>query len=661
MPTSLRIAGWKSEGLRCPDHEVSFLKSPGNVYPVSLIQMPNGTGKTTTLQLLRAALSGMHPSGEWTPDEVRKLRKHANGNDSGKFQVTLLDGSRRVTITLFLDFEEGAVRYATTLTSGQKDGFHPPRDLERFLRPDFVNLFIFDGELAEHLLDHDRTDAQSALEDLFQLRVFLRITDRVQEYWTVQTRTTSASEERGLARRRNRVTKLRERIKNLEVEQSRLFPEYERTLEQLDAKKKRFNAALSQHDELSERLRRAEQRLTETRSGVQQMAREVFAKMRDPHALSAKFAEEMLELKQSLDRVKLPESTAREFFEELAGEDVCVCGRPLDDVTRDAIRDRAKLYLGSDNVALLNAIKGDVSLMVQPNTAEHEQELQTLMKRLGQNIRAETEARTEKDLIEAEAQNDPRLEEIKSEIDMEEDRLEKLKMELDKFVDPTETAGDEEVFGIEVLKQRLRNAERKLAEITETLDLKSKRDILVAILQSAHTRARNAISDELCNEANERINRIMPFNAIRIEKLERCLRLTGQEGGSVGETLSIAYGFLATLFNRTDYELPFIVDSPANPIDLRIRPRIAELIPSLTKQFVAFIISSERQSFVEPLEKKTSGGVQFITLFRRGPKDLEVAALKENAFQKSADGISVAGRAFFSAFHLDEEDGKNGV
>ena len=54
MPAVMRILGWKAQGLRCPDHEISCVDSSGNPYPVSLIQMPNGTGKTTTLDLLRA-------------------------------------------------------------------------------------------------------------------------------------------------------------------------------------------------------------------------------------------------------------------------------------------------------------------------------------------------------------------------------------------------------------------------------------------------------------------------------------------------------------------------------------------------------------------------------------------------------------------------------
>ena len=57
------------------------------------------------------------------------------------------------------DFEEGIVRYSTTISSGIKDGFTAARPRE--VSPsEFVNFFVFDGELAEQLLSHDHTNAQ---------------------------------------------------------------------------------------------------------------------------------------------------------------------------------------------------------------------------------------------------------------------------------------------------------------------------------------------------------------------------------------------------------------------------------------------------------------------------------------------------------------------
>ena len=45
------ILEWKSVGLRCPDFDIKISKD-GKTFP-SFIQMPNGTGKTTTLGLLK--------------------------------------------------------------------------------------------------------------------------------------------------------------------------------------------------------------------------------------------------------------------------------------------------------------------------------------------------------------------------------------------------------------------------------------------------------------------------------------------------------------------------------------------------------------------------------------------------------------------------------
>lgn len=75
MSVVMQILGWKAEGLRCPDHDISFLDQEGNPYPISLIQMPNGTGKTTTLALLRAALSGSAANPGWDDRMIASFQK----------------------------------------------------------------------------------------------------------------------------------------------------------------------------------------------------------------------------------------------------------------------------------------------------------------------------------------------------------------------------------------------------------------------------------------------------------------------------------------------------------------------------------------------------------------------------------------------------------
>src|SRR5690554_1560113 len=131
MPAIMRLLGWKSQGLRCPDHEINCADQDGIPYSVCLIQMPNGTGKTTTLALLRAALSGS--ATNWDPHTISEFRKKDSSDENGYFEVRLSLNGRRATIITEFDFENSRVSYKTTHGPGRRDGFHPPSDFRRFM------------------------------------------------------------------------------------------------------------------------------------------------------------------------------------------------------------------------------------------------------------------------------------------------------------------------------------------------------------------------------------------------------------------------------------------------------------------------------------------------------------------------------------------------
>lgn len=657
MSTVLKIIGWKASGLRCPDHAVSFLKAPGEVYPITLLQMPNGTGKTTTLELLRAVLSGAAEDGKWDSEKVKSFKQRNSDSERGVFQLDLFFNERQMTLMLEFNFEDNTVEYSTTLPSrGIQKGFHPPRELRKFLNETFVNFFVFDGELAVHLLDKHHTNAQTIIEDLFQVNLIASISNEIHRHWSDIAESKSAKEERGLSRRRNRVADLKERLKLLNQEKSKLEKERDKTSRALNKRNEQFRNELSQQRQIRERLLEAERAFKDMTARVNMSAKEALEEIRNPHSLSVHFANEVLAFKASLDKAKLPESTAREFFEELAEEVQCICGRALDEETRQSIRERAENYLGSEDVSLLNQVKTDIKTFIGTSSNEPHDKLIKIIDDLTTACLREMEAKTTRDQVEQEGvHNDPRLETVRDEIASLEQKLALTNTELSKYESRDESASDDQTFGISIIEKRLANAEKQLAEITHTLELKEKRDLLVNLLDVAQKAALKGISEEISHEANERIVALMPDNAIRIDEIDKCLKLRGQEGGSVGETLSIAYAFLATLFNRAEHQLPFIVDSPAGPIDLQIRSKVAELVPKLTNQFIAFTISSERQTFVTGLEKAAPKQVLYLTLFRKGANKLEQRAKLFHATE-TYDGISVQGADFFNEFQFDTEE-----
>src|SRR5262245_33102423 len=106
------LAGWSSKGLRSPDIDIDLTDGNGTPAKIALIQMPNGTGKTTTLDLLKAALN--NSAANWTPDQVRGFRRRLDTHSEGQFVVKLLVNGRPLTFELTLDFENGTTRYRTT-------------------------------------------------------------------------------------------------------------------------------------------------------------------------------------------------------------------------------------------------------------------------------------------------------------------------------------------------------------------------------------------------------------------------------------------------------------------------------------------------------------------------------------------------------------------
>lgn len=657
MPAIMRILGWKAQGLRCPDHEIRCADGNDKPFPVTLIQMPNGTGKTTTLALLRAALSGAAIEPRWDRNTISEFRKRNNDESYGYFEVILLLNERRATIRMDFDFENGRVSYKTTHGPGRRDGFHCPADFRRFMNENFVNFYVFDGELAQHLLDREYTDAQVVVENLFQMNAFNAMTQKVTEYWDQKALNLSATEERGLSRRQNRLANLRVRLTKLKKEQKDLQDQRANLASQLQKKEDAYHQEIKKEDARFQALSRAETKVERLKGKVREEALDVLDRMRDPHALSSPFAHMMLAFKDGLDRVKLPESAAREFFEDLAKEDECVCGRPIDSDIAETIRTRAGQYLGSEDVSLLNSMKTAIKDGVGDIPEDAEKDLTKKIESLAAVAEERREAKTDLDSLELEAeQADPAVKSARGEIKSLRSRIEEVDDELEKFDSEDQTQNDERTFGIEILEKRIETAEKKLAEITHTLTEKAKRDTLTAIINSAHKKARHGITTELCSQANSRISELMPNNNISIDRIEENLILEGQEGGSVGETLSIAYAFLATLFHRSDHQLPFVVDSPAGPIDLAVRPKIGELIPNLTGQFIAFTISSERARFIDPLKRASNTEIHFITLFRKGSTALQTEARKKGDVTETTDGLNVSGEEFFNDFQLDEEE-----
>ena len=656
MSLKLSILAWSASNLRCPDHQIFLCPENSKTpYKVTLIQMPNGTGKTTTLDLLRATLSGS--AKQWTPEQITAFRSN-NSASLGSFVIKLSLDDKLLTFELNFDFAQEKASYRTTYGSGIKDGFSPPPSIKKFLNPEFVSLFVFNGELARNLLDSKQTRARDAIDSLFQLPLLEDVSNEFQQNWENHTKNTGFKTEQALKQRNKKLKDLKERKKAIEAKKKELHLQKSYLSTEIQKAEQEYNIAFNKDKDLGAQLKKLQHDFTSAEKTVSLELQQTIEQMRSPQKLFADFGTSLLNLKNNLDSLKLPSSTSQEFFKELSRANKCVCNRPIDDEASKAILERASQYLGEDEVGVLNSIKSDIANYCDRNTTKSYQELEENLKRLKDSIRLRDNLNTEISATEKQ-----RFEQGDSELESKQQRLKELKhrfetcetklKEIERY--PISNPSDDTKC-LKELKNLIKKAEYDVAEATNTITLKNKTEIVRDILAKSRKQAREKLRKFVVNETNQRISQILTRNPVILEDIQDSLQLKNRKGASEGQTLSVSYAFLATLFNQSTYQLPFVVDSPAISLDLNVRTEVADLVPSLSEQFLAFTISSERQGFVSTLDRAANQEVKYLTLFRQTSEMEHIwQDLDTSIVSKTTDGVLVEGKEFFEQFDLDDE------
>lgn len=659
----IEIIGWSSRGFRCPDMKVS-LASDGTVPRVALIQMPNGTGKTTTLNLLKATLTG--EAKDWGHGKIAEFRRPGDPTGAGQFEVELRVDERPLTLGLELDFEFGSASYTTR--SPEVGGFNPdwtpPPAVRRFLTRKFVDLFIFDGELANRLLNPDESRAEEAIEALCQLDLLDDIRAHAQAFWEAQAQVAGgASTSKGLSRYKSIADRLNARLRELRGE----LGEVDSRLEDITTRTALLEHKIRQHRDADEQGREAREKANLAKAQVDEAViaavQDVMVRLRRPEAVAGAFTHTLRSIKSHLDRVKLPESTSRQFFTELADGDLCICGRPIAEHERQFILSRAEDFLGDDIMSTLNSLKSDIDRL---DDTESESALLSAAANLGDlRTKSHTLATELEQLDEVSFSNATdelvaaraALAELEKEAFRLTEKREKFNAPATKADAQLLTSSNEvaHVTSIKAGERRLEAVSKEIARISGTMELRAKIEVLKSVLADARTIARQYLREVLVASCNEKLRKVLKGDPIQIEKIDKSLVLQGRSSGSAGQNLAVGYTFLAEALHRGTHVFPLIVDSPAGPLDHPVRREVASMVPSLCSQFIAFTISTEREAFLEPLEKAAGMDVKYITAFRKTVGNADLMRDLPVGAEQTEQAVLVEGRDYFVRFAKESE------
>lgn len=654
--TQVRLLGWKASGLRCPDHEITLTQPDGKPYHVSLIQMPNGTGKTTTLELLRAALSGPEA---WTDvASISEFAPHGTDGGRGAFEVQLMVDDRRFTIEMALDFDQRKAEFRTTWTSSVPR-FQRPPSLLRVLTPEFVPFFVFDGELAHALLDPKKTRAREALEVQFQLSSLNQFSKLMERYWENKTRNSTVKGKKALTQRRNKLDRLTSRRDRLVLEQREL----KRTLAGLTAQRDKladdYRDRFDQDNQAQEERHRLEEDLARANDNLSTLLAGAFTEIRQPHHLSSRFTAGLQALRENFEKLKLPENAAKEFFDDLVNAPHCICGEEMTQARRTAILTRRDDYLGKEDQGVLNAIKGAIKDLAGGESSSYREQLDGRLARLRKAVRDRDLVQGELDALERRRLEGgdeeltamrEKLDELGTEIGTTESRLAEIE------ADDDGGHGDE-TDSLKALQKRISRAKDLVDEAAETRDVRVKTELLKALIEGAVADASTRIAKQLVDATNARLESILMRAPLRVADVRDSVVLDGQSKGSPGQTLALGYAFLMGLFDAGQVSLPFVVDSPTGALDKNVRREIAELLPSISQQLVAFTTSSEYERFVPVLDRAARGDVQYLTMFRLNDATRPLLTHTEGgAAAMTMNGALVTSKSFFEAFDSEAYD-----
>lgn len=620
--------------------QISFRNDDGGVIKNNFVMMANGTGKTTTMTLIKGLLDGS--AKDWPVDYVKSFSPTTTAGDKGEFSITVKFDEKQYKYFLSLDYVSGTAKIETLAPpKGREAGLRLPEAIKGIFTSEFVSRFVFDGEQAKKSMDRTSNEADETIRYLYRLDELDEILAMNMNILTeIQNAEGGSKGTHGsLSNLRSRQKKVREHIASLEKKQKQLNGDIARfSQEKLDKEKQRQELDKN-YEALNKEKNEVIAEQEKNRGNIDVKITEIVSLVKTPYLVSEALCERMYEFGAAMKKLKLPKSSSKDFFTELAHAEKCVCDRCIGEKERDAILKNAERYLGSDHQAVLNNIK---SILMG---SAYDERLVTAFEELGKLQEQKTRlnarfADVEDKLIKA---GGPQVEQLQSEIEVLIGQISSAQTQL-KIIESKDE--DDETLTEEnnLYKARRADAEYevKIASTTKTNAALRKKNVVQELVNEIKVQATAALKEEIIKKANDKISRVIKDDFIEIESIDGYIKLKDREGASDGQTLSIGYCFLGTLFEEAELEFPFVIDSPTGKMDFDKRQAVADIIPIVFNQMIAFVQSAEVKCFADRFYKNTD--TQYLTIV--ASKDTEEIAIHK-------------GIAFFDSYQRENTGGES--
>lgn len=591
--------------------KLSFISPAGTVIGNNFIMMANGTGKTTTMSLIKGVFDGT--ANNWDSSTVKTYAPTTVSSNNGEFSIKVKFDEKIYQYFIVLDYAAGTARIETAaMPKGRENGRILPESIKTIFTEEFVKRFVFDGEQAEKSMDSKFDEAEQTIKYLYRLDKLDDILSANQKILSKIQNTEGGGRngsESALSNLRTRRDKIEHTIKVLEFKAN----DYKKRIEKYEAEKadkiSQRNEIDKKYKDLNEEKNNINTEIENNKKDISAQIAEIMRLTKSPYLISESLCNRMRELGLSMTKLKLPKNTSKDFFTELAHSEKCVCDRCIGEKEKEAILRNAERYLGSNQQSVLNTIKSSIS------SCEYDSSLSEAFEKLSElqkqsNILNNRFKDNEEKLIKA---GGDKAADLQSEIDKLIGEIAACKKSLNVIEaknDPYETLTEDN--NLPLAKEALEELEKKIASATNTNRALRRKEIVEELVNQIKQETTKSLKAEIVRKTNEKLKSVITDDKIEIESIDKYIKLKDRAGASEGQTLGIAYCFLGTLFEDAELQFPFIIDSPTGKMDFAKRQAVADIIPNVFNQMIAFVQSAEVERFADRFYSNPDS--QYITI-----------------------------------------------
>lgn len=591
--------------------KLSFISPAGTVIGNNFIMMANGTGKTTTMSLIKGVFDGT--ANNWDSSTVKTYAPTTVSSNNGEFSIKVKFDEKIYQYFIVLDYAAGTARIETAaMPKGRENGRILPESIKTIFTEEFVKRFVFDGEQAEKSMDSKFDEAEQTIKYLYRLDKLDDILSANQKILSEIQNTEGGGRngsESALSNLRTRRDKIEHIIKVLEFKAS----DYKKRIEKYEAEKadkiSQRNEIDKKYKDLNEEKNNINTEIENNKKDISAQIAEIMRLTKSPYLISESLCNRMRELGLSMTKLKLPKNTSKDFFTELAHSEKCVCDRCIGEKEKEAILRNAERYLGSNQQSVLNTIKSSIS------SCEYDSSLSYAFEKLSELQEQSTILNNrfkdnEEKLIKA---GGDKAADLQSEIDKLIGEIAACKKSLNVIEaknDPYEALTEDN--NLPLAKEALEELEKKIASATNTNRALRRKEIVEELVNQIKQETTKSLKAEIVRKTNEKLKSVITDDKIEIESIDKYIKLKDRAGASEGQTLGIAYCFLGTLFEDAELQFPFIIDSPTGKMDFAKRQAVADIIPNVFNQMIAFVQSAEVERFADRFYSNPDS--QYITI-----------------------------------------------